>query len=274
MSARIRPPSPDMAAKASIIYVIGSTPDKPVKIGLTYALSKRLKGIQTGSADKLRVMRTVPGALPTEEWFHERFGHLRINGEWFTFDPEMLTVEPPVFATEVGYPKPRPVGCKLVAQLVGVCGGYEEVAKAANISPDTVKTWALDRRKPGFDVMAELMVHHPALLEMVTEYVETRRSEITLARTGGTRVVEDMMVNENDNPSDPSHMEAVGIMMRGMAERRSQTTGRIPKLEERSPRAQTRHRMDAIAALDALLASGFQVVRVAEAQALGLELVP
>lgn len=68
------------------------------------------------------------------------------------------------------------IGCELISNLVRANhfeGGVKYVARPAAMSPDTVKTWASFRRRPGFDQMFELMVYHDALFE---EFIERRNS--------------------------------------------------------------------------------------------------
>ena len=57
-----------------------------VKIGFTHRLSQRF--VQLGS--DLTLLGTVPGTYTTERLYHERFAHLRLHGEWFRADQELL----------------------------------------------------------------------------------------------------------------------------------------------------------------------------------------
>lgn len=66
-----------------------------VKIGTTKDLNARLSGLQTGTADKLTLIRTIDGGEATERWLHNRFRASRIRGEWFGFHPDMLSIVPP-----------------------------------------------------------------------------------------------------------------------------------------------------------------------------------
>lgn len=60
--------------------------DGPVKIGSTHGdPNRRLKELQTGSSEPLRLLGTLDGA----EWereLHERFAEWRLHGEWFDAD--------------------------------------------------------------------------------------------------------------------------------------------------------------------------------------------
>lgn len=66
-----------------------------VKIGYAVDPTRRLAGLQTANSGNLSIIRVVDGGKPTERWLHRRFAHCRGRGEWFDFDPAMLTVIPP-----------------------------------------------------------------------------------------------------------------------------------------------------------------------------------
>lgn len=67
-----------------------------IKIGVTRDVGKRLSGLRTGSSTGLVLIRFIEGAGPKiERWLHRRFKDQRVQGEWFRFIPEMLTVIPP-----------------------------------------------------------------------------------------------------------------------------------------------------------------------------------
>lgn len=58
-----------------------------VKIGFTHRLSQRY--VQLGGA-KLELLGTVSGTTTTERMYHQRFAHLRVHGEWFRAESELL----------------------------------------------------------------------------------------------------------------------------------------------------------------------------------------
>lgn len=57
-----------------------------IKIGFTHRLSQRMAGL--GGA--LTLLGIVPGTTTTERMYHERFTHLRTQGEWFRAGPDLL----------------------------------------------------------------------------------------------------------------------------------------------------------------------------------------
>lgn len=89
------------------VYVVGARVGAAVvKIGWTIDIGKRMCGLQTGSADRLAVLRLIDCEPAGERWMHARYKHLRTNGEWFRSDPEMFTVEVPV--TQPAPPREKP----------------------------------------------------------------------------------------------------------------------------------------------------------------------
>lgn len=81
-----------MEQPTSWVYFIQEGTDGPIKIGYTAANPKgRLAALQTGNANPLRIVTWAPGSLDDEKALHVRFGHLRMQGEWFRPAVELLT---------------------------------------------------------------------------------------------------------------------------------------------------------------------------------------
>ena len=80
----------------SFLYIIAASPEGPVKLGFSADPQKRLKQLQTGSAQVLALHHTeeVDDARVkiAERALHRLLGHKRLKGEWFT-----VTVEEAVF---------------------------------------------------------------------------------------------------------------------------------------------------------------------------------
>lgn len=81
------------------VYFIRAGEGGPVKIGYCTDTDERMNNLQTAHYDTLHLIRAVPGNRAKEKWLHRHFKDLRLRGEWFTFDPSMLTVEPPEVET-------------------------------------------------------------------------------------------------------------------------------------------------------------------------------
>lgn len=81
------------------IYIIRAGDNGPVKIGKADDVELRRADLQTGHHETLHIIRVIDTADHTEAALHRRFAQHRIRGEWFHFDPEMLTFVPP-FASQ------------------------------------------------------------------------------------------------------------------------------------------------------------------------------
>lgn len=80
---------------ASLVYFVQR--DGFVKIGYSSDLKQRMQQISTGSSliegmtvGPVDLLATIEDAgEETERWLHQRFGHLRIGGEWFLPDDDL-----------------------------------------------------------------------------------------------------------------------------------------------------------------------------------------
>lgn len=61
-----------------------------LKIGTTTELKKRLSALQTGCPEPLELIGTIPGGRVEEAALHREFQHLRLKGEWFRGDEQMM----------------------------------------------------------------------------------------------------------------------------------------------------------------------------------------
>lgn len=66
------------------VYAIQGAPGTPVKIGHSKTPLRRLRTLQTGSHDTLRLLHVVPGDRRTEQILHEWFAEWRHRDEWFS----------------------------------------------------------------------------------------------------------------------------------------------------------------------------------------------
>lgn len=71
-----------------MIYFIQSH-NRYLKIGTTINVESRIKGLQTGSPIKLKVVGILDGSYATEAGLHDMFNHLHHNGEWFRYTDEL-----------------------------------------------------------------------------------------------------------------------------------------------------------------------------------------
>lgn len=74
----------------NVYFVQVQPPDGPIKIGRATSVHDRISSLQTGSPYPLHVLHTYPCERTEEKALHARFQHLRIHGEWFKAEPELL----------------------------------------------------------------------------------------------------------------------------------------------------------------------------------------
>jgi hypothetical protein len=61
-----------------------------VKIGWSTNVNARLRELQTGAPERLRLYTVLPGIRDKEKDTHRRFAHLRLQGEWFRRAPDLV----------------------------------------------------------------------------------------------------------------------------------------------------------------------------------------
>ena len=79
-----------------MIYFIRAG-DGAVKIGKAKNSLARLKQLQTGQAERLSVIREMPGDLPEERWLHQYYAGRHLGGEWYRYSESMMLIEVPEF---------------------------------------------------------------------------------------------------------------------------------------------------------------------------------
>jgi hypothetical protein len=77
-----------------------------VKIGKTRDPRQRLRELQTGNPQRLRILCVVPGGEEVEKEIHRKFNHLRQGGEWFTHAQEIDDMIAQLTAAFDGYVPP------------------------------------------------------------------------------------------------------------------------------------------------------------------------
>lgn len=74
----------------TVYFIQTDPPDGPVKIGHTRRrIQARVSEGQTFNANRILVLAETYGTRDDETLLHDRFQHLRINGEWFQYSPEV-----------------------------------------------------------------------------------------------------------------------------------------------------------------------------------------
>lgn len=75
-------------SRKTFTYFIQAGPDGPIKIGLAEDVEQRLKELQTGCPDDLRLIGRMDGNH--EKNLHQHFKQFWIRGEWFRPDVRIM----------------------------------------------------------------------------------------------------------------------------------------------------------------------------------------
>lgn len=73
-----------------MLYFIQAGDDGPIKIGHASSPRERIWDLQSGNHLQLRLLLELPGTVAAERAAHEAFSGLRIRGEWFRADRQLL----------------------------------------------------------------------------------------------------------------------------------------------------------------------------------------
>lgn len=92
----------DETAPSPLAGVYFARAGDAVKIGVSRNVRRRVQMLSTCSPFPIQLLAVMPGGIQDERALHRRFAHLRMNGEWFRPDSELLdfiATLPPVAAT-------------------------------------------------------------------------------------------------------------------------------------------------------------------------------
>lgn len=83
-------------SRVHCVYFILNSENNAIKIGRARDIEKRLRSLQTASPVELELLKTLQvesesQAQVLERELHCRFEHLRLKGEWFKAEPELLS---------------------------------------------------------------------------------------------------------------------------------------------------------------------------------------
>jgi hypothetical protein len=73
-----------------VIYFIRRPDDGSIKIGTTELLSARLGQLKAQHPGDLTVLGVISGSYADERALHDRFAHLRGDGEWFRAGDDLM----------------------------------------------------------------------------------------------------------------------------------------------------------------------------------------
>ena len=140
-----------------MIYIARSGTTDFVKIGYAKVVVDRLAMLQTGNPHPLVLLRELPGNRTTEALFHAHFRPQRYRIEWFTFVPEMLTIEvrelswPTVLCVDVDDDESH------LQSLFRSCGKRQnEIAILVGRSTGAISQWVNGERQIPADIVPKV----------------------------------------------------------------------------------------------------------------------
>lgn len=80
-----------MIDSESIVYFVQNSHNGLIKIGCTKNKKSRLSALGVTSDGPIRCLATMPGGLDEERKVHRLFSGSRVQGEWFSCSPELLS---------------------------------------------------------------------------------------------------------------------------------------------------------------------------------------
>lgn len=140
-------------------YIVRSGDTGPVKIGHAESVADRIRALQTGHPEQLRLVRVIEGDGDIEGAFHERFKGHHIRGEWFQYVPEMASFEPSETWAAAGR-KVRGVSLLAANQAFAAAVSdisIAELARVADVTPRTAENWRSGRTGPDWRSVAAML---------------------------------------------------------------------------------------------------------------------
>lgn len=133
-------------------YLVRAGQTGRVKIGFSKNIQARMLHLQCSNPEHMHVLRSWDGGRKTEKWLQQHFAHAHVVREWFTFDPAMLTVEPPRSVEEIQATKPPKVLTR-IEKIVSYFGSQTALARAIGVGQASVFDWIQSDRIPSTRIM-------------------------------------------------------------------------------------------------------------------------
>lgn len=76
--------------EAGFVYLVATPDRRRVKVGYSTDPILRLRQLQTGSHERLRLLNFMPAGQHFEEAFHKVYAGRRLVGEWFRDDDGVI----------------------------------------------------------------------------------------------------------------------------------------------------------------------------------------
>jgi len=148
-----------------------------IKIGSSMRPRRRLNALQTGIARQLEILAIVDMAVADEMTVHQQFAHLRIRGEWFRAEADLIefieTIKPHhVAGPDVIEPKPIPAKEQPDPRLIAIRDLRRDLIKKRSSLPA--------KARPIVSNLIEqtLNIHDEADLERMRPFMERQRKRL------------------------------------------------------------------------------------------------
>jgi len=83
-------PEPPLQDDPGVVYFAHDQASRAIKIGWSRTPKRRMKDLNIGNPNVIKILGTVPGWKDAAQALHYKFWHLRIQGEWFRECNELL----------------------------------------------------------------------------------------------------------------------------------------------------------------------------------------
>ncbi len=91
----------------NVYFISCDRPEFPIKIGFAIDVRVRMRALQGAMPWPLEVLLTIEGDVDKERELHRQFKHLRMEGEWFSRDADIMKYIERVKAVSIPYRKRR-----------------------------------------------------------------------------------------------------------------------------------------------------------------------
>ncbi|MGR4927335.1 GIY-YIG nuclease family protein [Bradyrhizobium sp. CAR08] len=131
------------------VYFARAGHDGPIKIGYTASDPlDRVGDLQTGCPWRITLIGAVSGTTQDEARLHALFPHLRLEGEWFRPEPELIAAVDSLLAgtfewpAEVAEPRVLPEQPD-ISDIIWAAGGPNRISAASGgrVTPDAIHKW-------------------------------------------------------------------------------------------------------------------------------------
>ena len=149
--------------------------DGPVKIGVSISVNTRLRSLQNAAPEPLEVIRMLEGGKGVEAWLHRYFSSRCISGEWFSFDPEMLTISPVVEEKASGAPAEHGEVNEIIVRHYGAFSNRRRrLAADAHSTERTAENWLQGRCEPQASRLKNIARNNPAFRADLIAWLESK----------------------------------------------------------------------------------------------------